>query len=333
MEQAVAAPTPAVAEVKTAEPDFKSMTGAQAKAWVESQKQKKEEPLQAKPSKASDPYLNEPKKDQVTTDTVKEAVAEAKRKLKIDDQDIDEDEVIKIYRERRGHQQAANKALQEGNAKRKQAEELVTLLRDPDKVFDVLTKLGHDPRTLSEKKMVAVLQEEMMSPEEREFRDLRAEKKAREEADRVAKETAEKAEVDRAHGELKTKWAKDYTEQFTRALSETSLPATKYTVAEMAKYIADAAKIGYKLTAQDAAKLVREDLVERQKRLIGDTDGEMLIQLLGEDVANKIRKWDTGRLKNPEPPRVAPENQGSPREKRAPHKRMTSKEWREFNRR
>lgn len=334
METSGGAPITPTAPVEQAEVMPSNMTGEQAKAWVETQKLKKstnEKNIGAPEKKqgAKDPYLAEPKKEAVTTETVKEAAIEAKRKLKIDDQEIDEDEVIKTYRERKGHQQAANKALQEGKALRRQAEEFVALLRDPDKVFDVLTKLGHDPRTLSEKKIVAVLEEEMLTPEQRQQRERDRELAQFKAADKARLEEAKNSQ----HQKLKEQFAQDYTKQFTEALAASNLPATGDTVARMANYIARAAEINFKMTASEAAQLVREDIRNAQLRLIGDTDGEMLIQLLGEDVANKIRKWDTGRLKSPEQPRVLPENQGVPRDKRAPHKRMTSKEWREFNRR
>ena len=54
------------------------------------------------------------------------AAAEAKRKLKIKyedrEEEVDEEEVLKVYKSRKSHQQAANKELQEGKAARKQTD-------------------------------------------------------------------------------------------------------------------------------------------------------------------------------------------------------------------
>lgn len=327
METTGGAPTQAAPQAPVAQdqgPDLSKMTGEEAVKWVEAQKAKKEGPKK-------DPYLADTSKaeGQSTQEAVKEAAQEAKRRLKIDDEEVDEDEVIKIFKERRKHQQHASRILEEGRRARQQAEEFVSMLRDPEKAFEVLKKLGHDPRTLAEKKLVAELEEEMLDPRDRELKKLRAERQAEE----AAKQRAKQEEHDRHVAVLKEKFAKDYTEQFQKALSETQVPATKHTVAEMAKYIARASEIGFKMTPHEAAQLVREDLLESQRRLLGDTDGEMLIKLLGEDVANKVRKWDTSRLKNPEPQRVSAQDQGQMRERRVPHKRMSAKEWREFNRR
>jgi hypothetical protein len=85
----------------------------------------------------------------------------------------------------------------------------------------------------------------------------------------------------------------------------------------------------------EAAQLVREDIQSAHQRLIGDADGDMLMKLLGEDVANKIRKYDTTRVKNPEQYLRSPkhdEQSDSPRERAPSNKRMSAKEWREFNR-
>jgi hypothetical protein len=330
METTGGAPTqaaaPAVAE-GSHEPDFSSMTGEQAKAWVEAQKAQKTQKTIKETPKA-DPYLADKPKES-SKEAVKEAVAEAKRRLKIDDEEVDEEEVIKTYRERKGHQQAANKKLQEGTLLRKQAEEFVGMLKDPEKFWEVARKMGHEPRTMAEKVLVKHLEEEMMTPEQKaqrqrdfELAQFKAEKEAR-----------ERTEKERDAQILRDRFAQDYTQQFTQALKETNLPPTKQTVAAMARYIGEATKINFKMTAQEAAKLVKEDMMEAQRRLIGETDGEMLIKLLGDDVANKIRKWDTGRLRDPNPPRVSAEDQGKPREKRVVHKRMSAKEWREYNRR
>lgn len=321
------APTQAAPEVQApveATPDFSKMSGREATEYLAKQKE-----AQAKKAPVSkDPYLADKPKAS-TQEAVKEAAAEAKRRLKIDEEEVDEDEVIKIYKERRTHQQHASRQLEEGRRARKQAEEFVQLMRDPEKAFDALKKLGHDTRALAEKYLVAQLEDEMMDPRDKELKQTKLKLKAIEDMENEKKRQVEAERVQ----VLKEKFAKDYTSQFTEALNQTSIPATKGTVAEMAKYIARSAELGFQMTALEAAQLVKEDLLQAQQRLIGDTDGEMLIKLLGEDVANKIRKWDTSRLKTTENHRVSPADQGERRERKAPHKRMTPKEWREFNRR
>lgn len=316
----VSAPAPASAEPKSGpstEPS-PNMTGEEAKAWVDAQKGK------APPAK--DPGREAPK----AQDVIKEAAAEAKRKLKIDDEEIDEDEVIKTYKDRKGHQQAANKILQEGKQARKQAEEFITMMRDPEKFFEVAGKLGQNPRMLAEKYLAGQLEEELLDPREKEFRATKRELEAIK-----ARDAQIKAENDSKMNEaLKAKYAKDYSDQFVSALKEFNLPPTKVTVADMAKYVHDAAQIGFKMTAQEAAQLVKEDIQAKTQRLFAEADGDVLINLLGEQVANKVRKWDTSRLRNPEQNLKTPNDhiEHAPRQRGAPKKRMSASEWRAFNR-
>lgn len=312
------------AQPKGSEAPNPNMTGEEAKAWVEAQKAAKEGKTKAPPAAAA------PKADPVTSNTIKEAIEQAKKyKVKVDGQEleVEEAELLRGY----SHQRAASKALQEGKAAKQQAEDFVKMMRDPEKFFEVAAKLGHDPRLLAEKYVAAQLEEEFMDPRDKELRDAKKKLKTIEEM-----EAQQKAAVEAQRNEaLKQKYAEDYTKQFTEALQESGLPATKPMVAEMAKYIARAAGIGFQMTAKEASQLVKEDVLNAHKRLIGDTDGEVLIKLLGEDVANKVRKWDTSRLKSPEQNLKTPTEQqpGRERTKRTEGKRMSAAEWREYNRR
>lgn len=255
------------------------------------------------------------------TEAAKEAMRRHKVKVDGEELEVDEEELKRGY----SHQRAANKILQEGITKRKQAEEFITSMRDEQKLMDVIKKLGHDPRKLSEKYLAAQLEDEMMDPRDRELRDTKAKLRQIEEMEKQQREEVQK----KRHEELKAKYAKDYTETFVEALKKTELPPTKPMVAEMAKYIARAAKIGFKMTPEEAAQLVKEDIQTAHQRLIGDSDGEILIKLLGEQVANKIRKYDTDKLKSPEQVLRTPVEQGERQKERGkPKERLTPHEWR-----
>lgn len=262
---------------------------------------------------------------------IKEAAAEAKRRLKIDDQEVDEEEVIKVYRDRKGHQRAANRELQEGRAARKQAEEFISMMKDKGQLIPVLEKLGYkreDLKKLSEKYLAGVLEEEMLDPRERALREAQMKLKNYEELEKKQKEEIQK----RREAELKKKYADDYTKEFVDALKTTGLPPTKPMVAEMAKYIHRASKIGFEMTAAEAAKLVKEDIENSFKSLYGESDAETLARLLGEQGLQKVRTYDTSRLKDPTAQLQTPKEQGEITRRREPGKRMTNEEWRLFNR-
>lgn len=259
-------------------------------------------------------------------DIAKEAIR--KHKLKVDGQEVevDDEELKRGYT----HQRAANKILQEGKAARKQAEEFIAMMKDKGKLWDAAKKLGHDPRKLAEEYLAAQLEDELMDPRDKELRDTKQRLKQLEDLDKEQKKQAE----EKVHNQLKAKYAEEYSNQFVKALESSGLPPTKPMVADMAKYIQRSAQLGFKMTAEEAAKLVKEDIQAKLQRVIGESDGETLIKLLGDDVANKVRKWDTSRIKDPNQFIQTPKEQGErqPRARSQGTKRMSPSEWRKFNR-
>lgn len=315
-QNASAAPNSAQAVAPVSTPP-KDITGAEALAMVQAEKAAKQAGIV--PKKAPEASSQE---------TVKEAAAEALRKFKVkvdgEELEVDEDELKRGY----SHQKAANKLFQEAKMGRKQAEEFVMMMRDPKTFFETAKKLGHDPRELAEKYLANQLEDELMDPKDKELRELKEFKTQKERDEAEAKQKEEQKLVET----LKTKFAKEYSDQFVGALQQSGLPPTKNTVGRMASYISRAAGIGFKMSADDAARLVKEDLAMEHRAIIGDSDGEVLIKYLGEDITNKVRKYDTGRLKNPEANLRTPVEQGKTRERGTPHRRMTPREWRDYNR-
>lgn len=263
-------------------------------------------------------------------DPTKSAAQEAMRKLKIKHQDgkeeeVPEEEVLKVYRERKGHQAAANKELQEGRALRKQNEAFIQMMKDKGKLFEAIQKLGHDPRKLAEEYLAAQLEEELMDPREKELKAAKTRLQQYEEMEKRQKAAAQ----ERIDNELKEKFAKDYSEQFVEALKSTNLPPTKEMVSKMATYISRAAKMKFQMTALEAAKLVREDVETAQRNLFGNVDAETLIKLLGDEGLKKVRTYDTSKLKDPMSGLQTPQEQADGvRQKRQAGERMTSAQWR-----
>lgn len=266
--------------------------------------------------------------EQSNQEAIKEAAAEAKRKLKIDDQEYDEEEVFKVFKQRKAHQAAASKELNEGKMARKKAEEFITAMKNKEQLFDVLQKLGHDPRKLAEEYLVSQLKEDMMDPKDKELRDAKAKLKAIDDMERRQRESIEAKRLE----EMKQKYTKEFNEQFVSALKESELPPTKAMVAEMAKYISRSAKIGFKMSPKEAAQLVKEDVQKSQLSLIGNADGETLLKLFGDDVAKKILQARGAKVKQPQFNQNI--EQGQKREINAggSGKPMSHREWREYNR-
>lgn len=265
-------------------------------------------------------------KGSAVSEAAKEAIR--KHKLKVDGQEVevDDEELKRGY----GLQKVATKRMQEGLAAKRQAEEFVKMLRDPEQLDTLLEKLGHKPRELYEQKLAAKLKYEMMDPKEREFLETKRERDALAAEKKALMEAKEKEQIDK----LKEHFTQKYNTEIVEALKDTPIPQNKNSVARMAEYIAKAAKAKIPMSAKEAAILVQQDLEEVQTRIYKDATPEQLIKLLGEEGLQKLRAYDTAKLRSPEANLVTPPDQGDvqPR-KRNSSGRMSPKEWREFNRR
>lgn len=262
---------------------------------------------------------------------VKEAAQEAirKHKLKIDGQEVevDDNELKREY----SLKKASAKKITEAVRMRKQAEEFINAIKDPERILDILQQAGHDHATLrkiSEGYLASVLSEELLDPKDRELNQTKREL----EALRQEREAEQKRREDHVRNQLKQKYIKEYNEQFVNAIQKAGLPADNSSVKAMAGYIYRASEIGLKMTPEEAASLVKQDKEADLKSTFSKADAETVVKLLGEDVANKIRQWDTSRVKDPLAKLENPSAPTEPREKRDPTKRMTHQEWRKFNR-
>jgi len=303
------------------------ISGLEAKALAEESKatgKSIQELLMAKAGKS--PVANQ---SQEPTADQKEQAREAIRKYKVKvgghEREVDEKELLRGY----SHQQHASKILQEGQTARKQAEQFISMMKDPEQFYEVAKKLGHDPRGLAEKYLVSQLEDELLDPREKELKEARFKLKAIEDKERKQKESIEAQRLD----EVKQKYVKDFETKFIDALQKSDLPPTKPMIAEMAKYISRSAKIGFKMEPHEAAQLVKEDIQKAQISLIGNADGETLLKLLGDDVAKKILTARGSKVKQTgftTPAEQAPKREIQPAGKGT--KRMSPREWRDYNR-
>lgn len=240
--------------------------------------------------------------------------SESKRyKVKVDGQEleVDEAELLAGYQTRK----AADKKFQEAAMTRKQAEEFVSLLKtDPIKVL-THPGLGVDFRQLAEQYLVQQLEEEMLDPRDRELKKYKA---MVEEQETAKKRELERQEAERAQ-QLTARYTEDYSNQIVEALKTSGLPKTERTVKAMAQYLHLGLQQGVDLKAAEVVEFVKQDYINAQKELFSALDGDTLLSILGEDVANKIRKSDVKRLKSPEKvlqrPAVQPQSTTVPKAK------------------
>lgn len=216
-----------------------------------------------------------------------------KMKLKIDgkDQEYDEPEVIRLAQQGK----AAQQRFQEAAKMRKEAEDMIGLIkRDPIAVMND-PRIGVNFRELAEKYLSEQLKLEMMTPEQKKYHE--AEQKLKGYQDQ---EKAQKAQVENQQmQQLQDHYANEFSNTITDALKTQGVPKSPNTVKRMAALMSKSLENGLDLPPAQIAKLVREEYLSEIKELFGSSDEDTLLGLLGDETANKIRKADLKRLKGP----------------------------------
>jgi len=228
----------------------------------------------------------------------KEQAAQARRmkkiKIKVDGEESEEEIDLDDEEQLRYHLQmskASKKRMGEALEAKKRAADIVKAFeQDP---ANVLKRLGPKGREIAEQYLLEQIQDQMLSDEEKELRDLR---KFKEEKVKSDQENEEKKKKD-AEAEQTKRYREHYEGVFVDALKQTKLPKTDRIVRDMAELQYKSLELGIELTPVELAKELEARELAKIKALINEVDGDSLLALLGDDVATKIRKSDIAKLK------------------------------------
>jgi len=193
---------------------------------------------------------------------------------------------------------AAQEKFQHAAKVQKQAETFLEMLqRDPETVLSH-PSLGVNLREFAENYLYKQLQEERLSPEEKQART------EKQELERYRAEREEQKKVQEAEKmeQLKEQYRQDYQQKFISALEKTGIPKTDWSIKRMADYMREAIKRGHtNITPEDVAPMVKQDWLAAQRELLSSLDGEQLIEMVGRDTAEKIRKHQVSQASKANP--------------------------------
>ena len=259
-------------------------------------------------------------------------------KLKVDNTEFDEDLPFEIdennkpavdYLKRQLQMsKAASKRMTEASISRKQAENFMQALQDdPERVLN-------DPRIMGEAKFVELaekylakkLKEQMLSPEERKQIDNQERLRNYEETEKKQKDDAEATKMQ----QLEEHHAQNYQKIIISALETGNLPKNPFTVSRMANLMSKSLQHGLDLEPAHLAQLVKEDYQKELASLIGGSSADQILNMFGEDIANKIRKHDLAKFKSGQPSytqQKQPVYQGTTQE---PSRKMTPDQYDEY---
>lgn len=228
-----------------------------------------------------------------TTEEKKEAAA--LKKLKVRGREIEVDEAGYHAYAQKGA--AAEEKWQEAARMKKEADAFVERLKkNPIEVLKDPT-LGVDFRKVAEDYLWEQMQEENLSPEEKQYRKEQQELKDLRDAKQ--KHEAE-LEAQRHQAEVQH-FEQEYDKKVATALADSGLPKTTGTIRRITEYMLLDVKNGVERPIADYVDLVSRDYAADIKDLIGQLPADKLLKLLGGDVAKKIREHDVAQLKSPQP--------------------------------
>lgn len=223
------------------------------------------------------------------------AVKAAFKKLKVRGREIDVDE--SKYHEYAQKGAAAQETWQEAAQMKREAENFINRLKSNPKEILTDPNLGIDFKKLAADYLWEQIQEEEMSPEEK---DRRREKAELEEY-RQMKAAQQRQQVEERRKQVEAHYSQDYDKSITKALSTAGLPKNNGTVKRMTEYMLVDIKKGVYHDPSHYVDVVRQDYMDDIRDLFSETDGDTLLKFLGEDKAKKIRQSDLKRLKTTTP--------------------------------
>lgn len=222
--------------------------------------------------------------------------AEIKKwKIKADgkEEEIDEKELVR----RASLSTGAQKRMQEAADLRKKMAALVEgVKKNPvESLFDPALGLTKEQiqTAFEDWYKREVLEPETLTPEQKRLRQAEGElKQLREKAAGEAKER-EAEQMAKLQAETRSQ----YDKQIFEALEAAKLPKKPFTVKRTAYYMYQALERGIDAPLEAITKLVKQDYQDAQRELYENADIETLVEMLGENFFNRLRKHDVEKLK------------------------------------
>ncbi len=245
-------------------------------------------------------------------------------KFKIDDQEVTEElteeDVIKHLQKAKG----ADKRFQEAaEVKARTARLLQQLKADPFKLLQHEQLYGKDARAKVEEWLWNQIQLEKMDPKEREALDMREKLKDYEAKEKQAAEEAQRQK----HEDLKKHYAQEIDKEITEAIRASGKQVTPYYFKRVAHYMGVALSQGKHVAAKDVVSLVEQDLQHDLQSMFGTASEEQVLQLLGDQNLEKVRRADLARARGQFTKKEeVKSDDGAPTEKKEDKKKIDPRE-------
>lgn len=214
---------------------------------------------------------------------------EVKAKINGEEVDVTVQELIDNYQ----LGQSAREKFSQAAQMRKQSEQFISLLKNPETVWNVIEQLGHNTEELAEQYIVERIKYHSMSDAEK--RAMEAEKKY-EQLSREQQRLQQEAQQ-RELAEQAKKYEGQLQAEITEALDSVGLVKNKRVFARVASIMADGLKNDMRLSATQAARIAKKQIQEEVSGFLAETDDETLSRFVGEKEKVKAGKVRGNKVK------------------------------------
>jgi len=217
-----------------------------------------------------------------------------KLQMKVDGEEFEEDYDLSNLEQLKKDIQlarAAKKRMGEAQDQKRKAFEIIQQFEsDP---ASVLKRLGPKGYELAEQLLLEKMQNEMMTPEQRQFNEMKTRLEQYERQEKEFNENKTKQE----QSEVENRYAQEYQKTIISALDKTGLPKTPEMAKRMAYLLRQNLQLGLDLDADDLADEMKKEALAYVSSLSKESSAESLINLLGADAIKKLRKHDVEQFK------------------------------------
>jgi hypothetical protein len=180
--------------------------------------------------------------------------------------------------------------------------------------FDQLKKRVQDPkqrRQLIEDKLLEMVEEDALSPQEREYRELKAEKEAKAAAEKEEKMTKEEKEKAAKETKAIEESQNKIRDQIVQVLDKSNLPRSATIFKAVAQEMLSASHHDIDLSPEDAVKIVEKEYFSNIAGTLSDLPigrvkailGEKLLAALRDDAVSKVKAQEPFKDKTKPAPR------------------------------
>lgn len=211
-----------------------------------------------------------------------------KTKINGQEQEIPLARMIAEYQKAAAAEERFNMASQ----KEKQVMSIIEALKTNP--ADAISKLGLNPLEFATQYLENYIAESEESPEQKRLKELEAYKAQQEQQEKIRQQEIKKREEEAAVNAVKEQLEND----IMISMDKHNLRKSEGTVKAIASYLQSAHMRNIDMTVDHAARLVKQDMRDTVLHTLKDLDGDAILHMMGDDIAEKIRKALLAKVAN-----------------------------------